>query len=321
MKNQSEILVSICVITYNQEQWIRQTLDSIIAQQTDYAFEVIIGEDHGTDGTRVICQEYADKYENVKLLPSDTNLGLVGNWINCIRNSQGKYIMNCAGDDWWHNPNKIQQQVNFMESHPDCVICHTDYDVYNQNTGKVEQSYYRSHKIEPAQGMVQREILGGSCRIAAVTQCFRSDVMKEHVPFDKYIEMSFPREDWPTQLIMSMYGKICYLPISTSTYRVGQDSVTNMHDYEKIRNRYKKDKQMAEYLYSLYPQWGDFSGAASYYDTQVYHSLLLASYENNDYKAACRFRKHDPTSTIAKKMSYTWLTFQLYRLRRRYKGQ
>ena len=58
----SKPLISVIVITYNQEQYIRQALDSIMAQETDYPFEVIIGEDYGPDGTRAICEEYAQKY-------------------------------------------------------------------------------------------------------------------------------------------------------------------------------------------------------------------------------------------------------------------
>ena len=64
MSNIKDIMVTVCIVTYNQEKWIKQTLDSVITQQTKYPFEVIIGEDHGTDGTRAVCQEYADKYDN-----------------------------------------------------------------------------------------------------------------------------------------------------------------------------------------------------------------------------------------------------------------
>ena len=111
MSNKNEVMVTVCIVTYNQEKWIRQTLDSVLAQQTDYPFEIIIGEDHGTDGTRAICQEYANKYDNVTLLPSPTNLGVTANWIQCIQAGTGRYIMTCAGDDWWHNPSKIHHII------------------------------------------------------------------------------------------------------------------------------------------------------------------------------------------------------------------
>ena len=130
-------MVSVHILTYNQESFIRQTLDSIVNQVTDYSFEVIIGEDCSSDNTHLICQEYVDRYPNVKFAPQDHNLGLVGNYLNCINHSKGKYIMGCAGDDFWHNPQKIQLQVDFMESHPDCILCHTDNDVLYEKSGKI----------------------------------------------------------------------------------------------------------------------------------------------------------------------------------------
>ena len=68
--------LSVFVVTYNQEKYIHQCLDSILMQEVDFDYEVVIGEDHGTDGTRVICEEYAEKYPQVRLLPLMKNLGV-----------------------------------------------------------------------------------------------------------------------------------------------------------------------------------------------------------------------------------------------------
>ena len=137
-------IVSVLVVTYNQEQWIAQTIESVLAQQTTYPFEVIIGNDCSTDGTQAICDSFAAKYDNVRVLTYDKNKGVVGNWVECIKESSGKYIMNCAGDDYWHNPNKIQLQVDFMEKHPNCVISHTDYDRLLVKTNKIISNYRSS---------------------------------------------------------------------------------------------------------------------------------------------------------------------------------
>lgn len=226
MEKKQDIMVTVTVVTYNQEKWIRQTLDSILAQETEYSYEVIIGEDHGTDGTRAICQEYADKYENVTLLPSPTNLGVTENWIQCIQAGTGKYIMSCAGDDYWHNPNKIQLQVDFMEAHPDCVVCHTDIDEYNDNYGSLKKSIKQAKGIIPPEGKIQQVILSGNDYISAVTMCICRDTFEKYVPVTEFARRKFPREDWPTLLILAAHGEIRYLPISTATYRVGQESIT-----------------------------------------------------------------------------------------------
>lgn len=305
-------MVTVVVVTYNQEQWIRQTLDSILAQQTEYPFEVIIGEDHGTDGTRAICQEYADKYQNVKLTPSIENVGVCTNWIRCVQAGTGKYIMNCAGDDYWHNPRMIQIMVEYMETHPECVLCHSDYNELKQRTGEIVEAYNQSNGINPPQGKIQMDILSGKSKIAAVTQCIRRDVLNEHIPFDKFVELNFPREDWPMQLIISAYGEIHYIPVSTATYRVGQESITRTSNYEKIIVRAKKDKEMTEYLYTLFPEWGLFKDGP-FFDKIGYHQAMMAAYRNNDYKAAHYYAKMDVYPNKATYAASTWLTFILFR--------
>lgn len=313
MKSKNDIMVTVCIVTYNQEKWIRQTLDSILAQDTEYPYEVIIGEDHGTDGTRAICQEYADKYENVTLLPETENLGVTANWIRCVQAGSGKYIMTCAGDDWWHNPKKIQMQVDFMEAHPECVVCHTDIDEYNDNTGAMLRNVKQKSGIVPPEGNIQKEILAGKEYISAVTMCIRREAFEKFVPADEFAKRRFPREDWPTLLVLSAHGEIRYIPESTATYRVGQESITRTVNYEKIFARAQKDKEMTKYLYLLFPEWGAFKDE-EYFDHIGYHQAMMAAYRNNDYQAAHKYAKMDIYPNKATYMAYTWLTFKIYRL-------
>ena len=307
MNKPSNILATICIVTYNQEQTIRQTLDSIIAQQTDFPFEIIIGEDYGTDNTRAICQEYANKYPNITLLPSTENLGVTANWIRCIQAGSGKYIMTCAGDDWWHNPQKTQIQVDFMELHPECCLCHTDEDMFYEHTGKTIKSVKKNQNIVPPEGRIQRKILKGEDHISAVTTCIRRSTFEKNVPADDFARMRFPREDWPTHLVLAAHGDILYIPISTATYRVGQESITRSSNYDKIINLAQKDKEMTKYLYSLFPEWGPFSDDF-YFDHIGYHNALRAAYRNNDYKAAHKYAPKDKFPTTE-----TYMAFKLYR--------
>ena len=113
-------MVTICIVTYNQEQWIRQTLDSILAQQTDYPFEVIIGEDHGTDGTRAISQEYADKYPNMEWETSG-NVGFVRSFSILAEKALSfpkaiDYYAFSDQDDIWM-PNKLKTACRYLEKY------------------------------------------------------------------------------------------------------------------------------------------------------------------------------------------------------------
>lgn len=306
------IVVSVHICTYNQEQWIRQTIESILTQETEYPFELVIGEDHGTDGTRAICQEYADKYENVILLPSEKNLGIMANWANCIKNGRGKYIMGCAGDDYWNNPHKIQMQVEYMESHPECVICHTEYNQVNVNTGKETENYNKSLGINPPEGRIQNYVRRGQDYISGLTSCIRRESFEKYVPVEDFIRLGFPREDWPTYIVLTAHGNVKYLPVSTATYRVGQESITNTSDYDRIIKRAHQDKVMTEYLYTLFPEWGAFMDGP-YFDNIGYHNALLAAYRNNDYFSARKFAKLDKYPTKATRMTKMWLLFMIYR--------
>lgn len=310
MKN---IDVSVIVITYNQEKWIEKTLESILSQKTNYKYEIIIGEDFSPDNTRKICQEYVDKYENVLLTEQDSNLGVVGNFANCLKQCKGKYIMVCAGDDYWHNSEKLQLQVEFMELHPNTVVCHTDVNILNEHTGKIIQEYNKIKNITPPEGRIQKDVIAGKECIRAVTMCIRRDCIFQYCDFEKWIELGFPREDWPMLFILSAYGNINYIPISTATYRVGQESITNTLSYDKIRKRYQQDKIMTEYLYSLFPELGEFKDGW-WYDTHVYHSLLVAAYHNNDYQSAKEFAKKSPKNSMKKKCAKNLISFKIFRL-------
>jgi len=122
--NKIEPLVSVVTTTYQHAPYIRQCLDSILMQETDFPFELIIGEDGSTDGTREICIEYADRYpDKIRLFLRDRNLtqyytsdGRVirfnGHFARAA--ARGKYIALCEGDDYWIDKTKLQKQVEFL---------------------------------------------------------------------------------------------------------------------------------------------------------------------------------------------------------------
>lgn len=312
MDRNKEIMVSVIVCTFQQEQTISQTLESILAQKTNYAYEIIIGEDWGNDNTRNLCKEYESKYPNIHLTNQSKNLGITANYVNCIKLARGKYIMGCAGDDWWHNPNKIQIQVDFMEAHPECVLCHTDNDEYYEHSGTYKRSVKQSQNIVPPEGRIQHFILGGGEHISAVTMCFRRSTYEEHVPADEFAKRRFPREDWPVLLVLAAYGDIRYIPVSTATYRIGQESITHTSNYEKVIRRAQEDMEMTKYLYTLFPEWGPFKDEP-YFATVGYHNALHAAYRNNDYEAAHEFAQKDTLGKWATRMARAKLTFQIFR--------
>ncbi|HTL08435.1 MAG TPA: glycosyltransferase [Chitinophagaceae bacterium] len=128
-------LVSVCVLTYNHEHFIRQCLEGIMMQKTDFPFEVIVGEDCSTDKTASIVAEFEHLYPGViKPVYQQKNVGGGRNAYECCYpRLSGKYIAICEGDDYWTDAHKLQKQVDFLELHNDVVLCFHRVDSVDEN--------------------------------------------------------------------------------------------------------------------------------------------------------------------------------------------
>lgn len=137
-----EPLLSIKCLVYNHEPFLRQCLDGFVMQKTNFPFEAIVHDDASTDGSAAIIREYAEKYPDIiKPIYETENQyskrdGSIGRIIDKTMCPNTRYIAYCEGDDYWTDPDKLQIQVDFLESHPDFVICSHDCIDYDENTHK-----------------------------------------------------------------------------------------------------------------------------------------------------------------------------------------
>jgi glycosyltransferase involved in cell wall biosynthesis len=127
-----QVKVSVCMIAYNHQTYIAQALDSILAQKTNFPFEIVIGDDNSTDDTGKICQEYAIRYPGkIRYHLREKNLGMMPNFITTLYECQGTYIALCEGDDYWIDETKLQTQADFLDAHPDhSLCCHNHFLLY-----------------------------------------------------------------------------------------------------------------------------------------------------------------------------------------------
>lgn len=150
--NQINPLVSVTVTTYQHAAYIKDCLEGILMQKTNFPFEIIIGEDESTDGTREICIEYAEKYpdkirlflrnrETSQLYDENGKFVKRFNGLWTRMSARGKYIALCEGDDYWTDPLKLQIQVNVLEKHPQYVFCCHRFKRYIQNEGVFENDF------------------------------------------------------------------------------------------------------------------------------------------------------------------------------------
>jgi glycosyltransferase involved in cell wall biosynthesis len=124
--------VSVSLITYNHAPFIEQAIEGVLRQKTNFPIELVIGEDESSDGTREIVRRYADAHPELiraHFHSRSSNISYQGratgrhNFVNNLRSARGEYIALLDGDDYWIDPNKLQQQVDFLDSHPACSTC------------------------------------------------------------------------------------------------------------------------------------------------------------------------------------------------------
>ena len=225
-------LVSVVTTTYQHAPYIRQCLDSILMQETDFPYELIIGEDGSTDGTREICIEYANKYpDKIRLFLRDRKLTQYvtkdgrtirfnGHFARAA--ARGKYVAMCEGDDYWIDKHKLEKQVKILENDK-YVLCSTNYSVLRNNHMQEIKNKKNEYTI--------RDILKSNI-IATLTVIFRSKFLP---PFDPELSTLW-FGDWILWIKICQKGIIYNLKDVTSIYRVNELSISNSTPFREKYN-------------------------------------------------------------------------------------
>lgn len=221
---ESKIKLSVFVVTYNQEKYIRQCLDSILMQQVDFDYEVVIGEDHGRDNTRAICEEYAEKYPQVKLLPLTENLGIARNWQRVLSACKGEYIALCEGDDYWIDDLKLQKQVNLMERDTSIGYVFTKHVRLKANGERIDMSE-RFSCLPPKMSL--HELI--ACRMIpppTQTVCFRTSLLPQPVP--DFVYKAELQQDMALLFLIASRCNIGFINEASAVFRIG--GATSSHN-------------------------------------------------------------------------------------------
>ena len=224
MENNRHTL-SVALITYNHEKYIRQALDSILIQKTDFDFEIIIGDDFSTDSTPDICKEYAAKHSNIIYEKYTINQGISNNWRKTIERCQSKYIALIEGDDYWIDNNKLQKQVDFLEANNDFSLCFHNHIRFYENEPSRNPDM-RSNFVEQDREYDVNELYK-KWPIHTVTTCFRKENLIFSENFDKYFFC-----DWYVFVWLAENGRVMGFKDVMSAYRITGKSVTGNHSAE-----------------------------------------------------------------------------------------
>jgi glycosyltransferase involved in cell wall biosynthesis len=195
-------MVSICMITYNHEPFIRQAIEGVLMQQTAFPYHLVIGEDCSTDQTRTICEDYAAAHpDRILLLPTAKNLGMVPNFKRTLEACTGKYTALCEGDDYWTDPLKLQRQVDFLEKDAEFGLVHTNFEYVNatSETTAPPSEVYRTMEKRVSNGYIWHHYLNKPGFIITASCVFRTSLIMggRNLPeciFDHWVFMEVARQ-------------------------------------------------------------------------------------------------------------------------------
>lgn len=230
--------VSVWMTTYNHEKFISQAIEGVLMQETSFPFELVIGEDESTDGTRAICEDYAKRYPGIIRLHLRSRNDLekkkyaapfMHNFLATLAACRGQYIALCEGDDYWTDPKKLQKQVDFLEAHPEYVMCFHQARVINSRGERASESIYPLHLEKDhftTDDFCRREWFYPTATI----------VYRRYDDFD-YPEWAFncASGDITLMLLLSLRGPSKFIPGIMSVYRIHAGGFSAAHvGYRKV---------------------------------------------------------------------------------------
>lgn len=220
----NECMVSVLCTAYNHEAYIRDALESFLAQKTDFPFEIIVNDDASPDGTAAIIKEYAARYPQITAFCQSKNL--YSQNINIedtvmLPASHGKYIAFCEGDDYWSDPEKLQRQVDFMEAHPEYSACTHDTVIHCCDGSEPDKLYSRVHCPESGDRDIQfTDIIKGMAHAYHTSSLLFRRVYAFGLPDYFYCGAKYGFADYPRALFLSLNGRIRFIDRPMSVYRM-----------------------------------------------------------------------------------------------------
>jgi glycosyltransferase involved in cell wall biosynthesis len=280
--------VSVLMLAYNHEKFIAQALDSVLMQQVDFNYEIVIGEDCSTDNTREILIRYQQEYpDKIRLLLPEKNLGMHDNFIQTFKACRGDYIALLEGDDYWTSPYKLQKQVDLLDAHADYTICFHSALVLYQDGSK---GWCFPPENQEKKVFTLEDLLSLSNIMATASIMFRQGFIHEFP--DWIYDVDFV--DWILQILLAQHGNIGYIDETMSVYRIhpqgnwsrksqieGLLEITNLYQYlsNYLDSKYQKNVRvtLSQHYINLsinYIKNGDRKNARKYVNKWLLNDLL-----------------------------------------------
>lgn len=240
------IKVSIIVCSYNQEKYIRQTIESIINQEHPYTWELIVCDDASKDSTPAIIAEYAEKHPEIIPVLRKENLGMVKNFFDGISRCRGEYIMACGGDDYYL-PGKIKSQVEYLDAHQDVGLIHGDVNIID------DYGHHNHDGIGKGDSMDSITNYLKSYQIYAVTIALRHIDLSAYIREVNPVDQNWLMEDLPLLIWFKLHNKLAYVPGKVADYRIVSNSISHPVKSIKVLNFRKSEFDVTQFYQQNYP--------------------------------------------------------------------
>lgn len=306
-----EPLVSVVMITYNHAPYITQAIEGVLQQKTNFPFELVIGEDCSTDGTREIVFEYQKKYPDIiRVITSEQNVGATRNLYRTEKNCRGKYIAYCEGDDYWHRPDKLQKQVDYMENHPECGLVCSDYNFYDVSRGQQIEAYNRYTGRTFPRAPYINDVVRRNCSVLSCTVAVRRNLLERVVDSDPILYQSgrFLMGDTQRWVEISSMAEIAYIDEPLAVRRRLIESATKSKD---VRRRLRFGKSTMELMIYLVEKYHLPTNKRQSYEAEWCNICLKLAFYEEDCKLADEVRERKKRFTVVEKGLYwgSWYRF------------
>lgn len=244
--------VDIVLISYDQEQYIAQAVESILMQRVndDMQVRVIVADDCSKDRTLEIIKSFEEKSPfPFVYLAADTNLGISKNYQRAFAACDGDYIAILEGDDWWSSPNHIEQHIRFLCTHKECSMSMNTITFYAQETQTSKLPYWGYGDAEVFYVDTECQITQGN-QLGNLSACvFRNSCIKQ-LPASLF---GISIADWMLGVMLSQQGSIALLKESTSVYRTNANSTwASLSRKQQVKRMLKLSKQYDKYQNGQY---------------------------------------------------------------------
>ncbi|WP_010663466.1 glycosyltransferase family 2 protein [Marinilabilia salmonicolor] len=235
-------LVSVWMITYNHESYIAKAIEGVLMQKTNFLFQLVIGDDNSTDNTASIIRNFKLRYPKIiKAAHNNPNLGMIPNMIKTLEKCTGKYIAMCEGDDYWTDPNKLQKQVDFLESHPEYSGTAHQSLVKHENSDKAPSLFRNHNKI-----VIKLKDLFGDRLFHTASLMFRAEILKNNT-----LPTNITAGDRALFMLVAIFGKIHYSNEAMCCYRKNNTGISTWVTTELM----EKDLNIVPWIKKIQPNF------------------------------------------------------------------